>query len=108
MSKIYFFRHAQASLGSDNYDVLSEKGELQALELGKYLISKKYYFDKIYVGTLRRQQHTYEIVSELYKKNNLNIPDPIILEGLNEHQATEAMKNEMPKMISSDAYLIKL
>ena len=108
MSKIYFFRHAQASLGSDNYDVLSEKGELQALELGKYLISKKYYFDKIYVGTLRRQQHTYEIISEVYKKNNLNIPDPIILEGLNEHQATEAMKTEMPKMISSDAYLIKL
>ena len=108
MSKIYFFRHAQASLGSDNYDVLSEKGELQALELGKYLISKKYYFDKIYVGTLRRQQHTYEIISEVYKKNNLNIPDPIILEGLNEHQATEAMKTEMPKMIGSDAYLIKL
>ena len=108
MSKIYFFRHAQASLGSDNYDVLSEKGELQALELGKYLISKKYYFDKIYVETLRRQQHTYEIISELYKKNNLNIPDPIILEGLNEHQATEAMKTEMPKMIGSDAYLIKL
>ena len=108
MSKIYFFRHAQASLGSDNYDVLSEKGELQALELGKYLISKKYYFDKIYVGTLRRQQHTYEIISEVYKKNKLNIPDPIILEGLNEHQATEAMKTEMPKMISSDAYLIKL
>ena len=38
MSKIYFFRHAQASLGSDNYDILSKKGELQALYLGKYLV----------------------------------------------------------------------
>ena len=68
MSKILFFRHAQASLGADNYDVLSKKGELQALELGKYLVKKKYLFDKIYVGSLHRQLHTYEIVSEVFKK----------------------------------------
>ena len=73
MSKIYIFRHAQASLGSDNYDVLSNKGELQAHELGKYLVSKKYKFDKIYVGSLRRQQHTFEIISKEYNKNNLGV-----------------------------------
>jgi len=108
MSKIFFFRHAQASLGADNYDVLSKKGELQALELGKYLVKKKYLFDKIYVGSLQRQQHTYEIVSEVFKKNKLEIPNPIILKGLNEHQATEAMKIEMPKMIISDPLIKKL
>ena len=108
MSKIFFFRHAQASLGADNYDVLSKKGELQALELGKYLVKKKYLFDKIYVGSLQRQQHTYEIVSEVFKKNKLVIPNPIILKGLNEHQATEAMKIEMPKMIISDPLIKKL
>ena len=108
MSKIFFFRHAQASLGADNYDVLSKKGELQALELGKYLVKKKYLFDKIYVGSLQRQQHTYEIVSEIFKKNKLEIPNPIILKGLNEHQATEAMKIEMPKMIISDPLIKKL
>ena len=37
MSKIYLFRHAQASIGKANYDVLSPKGELQAEELGKFL-----------------------------------------------------------------------
>ena len=108
MSKIFFFRHAQASLGADNYDVLSKKGELQALELGKYLVKKKYLFDKIYVGSLHRQQHTYEIVSEVFKKNKLEIPNPIILKELNEHQATEAMKIEMPKMIISDPLIKKL
>ena len=35
MSKIYLFRHAQASIGKANYDVLSTKGEKQAGELGK-------------------------------------------------------------------------
>jgi len=108
MSKIYFFRHAQASLGSDNYDILSKKGELQAQELGKYLVDKKYKFDKIYVGELTRQQHTCKIVSEVYKKNNLTFPKSIILKGLNEHQATEAMKIEIPKMIVSDPYIKKL
>ena len=52
MSKIYFFRHAQASFGADNYDELSAKGKLQSLELGKYLISKKQRFDRVYVGPL--------------------------------------------------------
>ena len=94
MSKIYLFRHAQASLGSDNYDVLSSKGELQAAELGKYLCKKKFVFDKISVGTLRRQQHTIEIVSEEYNKSGIPIPIPKVLEDLNEHQATQAMKSE--------------
>ena len=108
MSKIYFFRHAQASLGSDNYDVLSKKGEVQAHELGKYLVIKKYKFDKIYVGNLRRQQHTFEIILKEYNKKNLPIPDPIVLNGLNEHQATEAMKSEIPNMIKSDPFIKSL
>ena len=108
MNKIYFFRHAQASLGSDNYDVLSKKGESQASELGKYLVNKEIKFDKIYVGTLKRQQHTCEIISNEYKKNNLIFPNPIVLDNLNEHQATEAMKSEIPKMIKSDLYIKNL
>ena len=107
MSKIYLFRHAQASLGSDNYDVLSSKGELQAAELGKYLCKEKLVFDKIYVGDLRRQQHTLEIVSKKYNESVIAIPKPIVLKDLNEHQATEAMKIEFPKMIN-DPYLKSL
>ena len=42
MSKFYFFRHAQASFGSANYDVLSPKGEEQSAILGKYLVSKTF------------------------------------------------------------------
>jgi len=66
MSKIYFFRHAQASYLADNYDKLSEKGEAQSAELGKYLVSKNMQFDKIFVGPLERQKHTCEIVSDIF------------------------------------------
>ena len=108
MSKIYFFRHAQASLGRDNYDVLSKKGEFQAYQLAKFLVKNNYKFDKIYVGTLKRQIHTLEIIIDEYKKNNLIMPNPIILEDLNEHQATEAMKSEIPRMIKTDRYIKSL
>ena len=46
MSKIYLSRHAQASIGKANYDVLSTKGEKQAAELGKYLCEEKLIFDR--------------------------------------------------------------
>jgi len=107
MSKIYLFRHAQASIGKANYDVLSPKGELQAEELGKYLCEENLIFDKVYVGDLRRQKHTLEIVSDQYKKKGISIPKPIILEYLNEHQATDAMKSEFPKLLN-DPYLKSL
>ena len=107
MSKIYLFRHAQASIGKANYDVLSPKGESQAAELGKFLCKEKLVFDKVYVGNLQRQKHTQEIVAKQYKDVGLNMPLPTILEGLNEHQATDAMKIEMPKMIE-DKYLKSL
>jgi len=98
MSKIYFFRHAQASFGADNYDALSEKGIEQTLLLGNYLTAKKFKFDKIFVGPLQRQQHTYEIVKEIYTKNNLPIPAPIIVDGLKEHVGHIALDKILPQL----------
>ncbi len=63
MSKLYFFRHAQASFLADNYDQLSSHGEKQSFELGKYLVEKDFQFDKIFVGPLSRQKKTFEIVA---------------------------------------------
>ena len=58
MSKLYFFRHGQASLGADNYDVLSSKGKEQAVALGTYLAQKNIQFDRVFVGPLDRQKDT--------------------------------------------------
>ena len=101
MSKIYFFRHAQASLGADNYDQLSAKGKLQSLELGKYLVSKKKRFDRVYVGPLKRQQHTFEIVKKVYDENNLFLPKPILEKGLLEHNGHKAMEHMLPTLIKT-------
>lgn len=108
MSKLYFFRHAQASFGAENYDQLSPKGELQSAELGKYLVENKIQFDKIFVGPLRRQQHTFEIVKSIYDKNDLDLPTPIFLPELKEHHGFKATKTGMPKMIKTVPFLQKL
>lgn len=101
MSKLYFFRHAQASYGAANYDQLSPKGEKQSAELGKYLVEKKILFDKIFVGPLNRQQHTFEIVKMHYAKNELPMPEPIILPELKEHQGPEGLKKVLPELIQT-------
>jgi len=108
MSKIYFFRHAQASFGAVNYDVLSSKGVQQSVELGRYLVAKKYNFDKVYVGPLRRQQHTYEIVKSIFDENKLPMPEPIIENGLLEHEAHIAMTKVLPKLQSSVPFIKEL
>ena len=101
MSKLYFFRHAQASYLADNYDQLSSKGELQSAELGKYLVEKKVQFDKIFVGPLERQKHTFEIVRDIYSKANLNIPEPTFLNELKEHEGTEGVHHAMPELVKT-------
>jgi len=98
MSKLYFFRHAQASFGADNYDALSPKGEEQSIELGNYLADKKRVFNKVFVGPLQRQQHTFEIVKSIFDKKNLPMPEPILVDGLREHEGPEALEIMLPKL----------
>lgn len=99
MSKIYFFRHAQASYLADNYDQLSQKGERQSAELGKFLVAKEIQFDKIFIGPLVRQKHTFEIVKDIYSRHKISMPEPVFLNELKEHSGTEGVHLAMPKLI---------
>ena len=105
MSKLYFFRHAQASYGAANYDQLSLKGEEQSAILGEYLVNKNFHFDKIFVGPLERQKHTFEIVSKIYKKNNKTLPEPIFIEGLREHRGPGAMRKFLPELLKTNSQI---
>ena len=107
MSKLYFFRHAQASYGAANYDQLSPKGEKQAEELGKYLIEKDFRFDKIFVGPLVRQQHTYDIVKRIFNEKNRAIPDALVLQELKEHEGTKGIRKALPELVKTVAQVQK-
>lgn len=92
MSKLLLIRHAQASFLAKNYDNLSEKGLEQSTILGEYLANKGLSFDSIYVGTLKRQQQTYQQVKAVYQAKGLYIPEPTILKELNEYKGMNTMQ----------------
>ncbi len=108
MSKLYFFRHGQASLGAENYDVLSKKGIQQSLLLGDYLLTEHISFDKIFVGPLERQKNTFKAVKEKYLEQGIQLPEPIVIDGLKEHNGIDTMKKVLPNLIQTDPYLIAL
>ncbi|MBT8140368.1 MAG: histidine phosphatase family protein [Gammaproteobacteria bacterium] len=58
MSELYLVRHGQASLGSDNYDQLSELGYRQSQALGNYVSERELSFDFLLTGTLQRHLQT--------------------------------------------------
>ncbi len=108
MSKLYFFRHGQASLGAENYDVLSAKGREQTKQLGTYLVKERIHFAQAFVGPLARQKDTYQGVKECYEKNKLSFPKATEINGLKEHQGMETMKIALPELLKTDHYLKKL
>ena len=64
MSEVYFVRHGQASFGSDNYDLLSEKGPQQARLLGDHFSAQDMQFDHIITGDMVRHRETAEGICE--------------------------------------------
>ena len=60
MASIYLIRHGQASFGQQNYDCLSDVGELQARHLGKKLYDRLPRFDAVCMGTMLRHRQTAE------------------------------------------------
>lgn len=58
MTTILLARHGQASFGQQNYDQLSELGEVQAQMLGQYYAMTQRRIDAIFSGSLVRQQES--------------------------------------------------
>ncbi|GAB4407669.1 MAG: histidine phosphatase family protein [Microscillaceae bacterium] len=100
MATIYLIRHGQASFMEANYDVLSEKGHQQALQLGEYLAQRGLHFEAVYRGTLKRHEATYAGVAEAYIQVRGNFPEAHIHEGLNEHQAAEIHYRHLPQLLA--------
>ena len=69
MTIIHLVRHGQASFGKKDYDNLSEIGLEQAFRLGQYFKTLNINFDKILVGTLKRQIQTYNQIIKSYDKS---------------------------------------
>ncbi len=63
MPVIYLLRHGQASFGADDYDVLSERGAVQADVAGRELARRGLSDPIVLSGTMLRQRDTAAIVA---------------------------------------------
>ncbi len=105
MGKIFFIRHAQASFLKEDYDQLSDLGLEQSGMLGAYLAEKKFRFDKVYLGTLKRHRQTAEAVELAFRKNNLHWPAYTFLDAFDEHQGPEVVRHVVTQNYQSkDAF----
>ena len=58
MPIVLLIRHAQASFGAADYDVLSERGHAQVEALHRALTRRGIVADRVVTGSLRRQRDT--------------------------------------------------
>ncbi len=97
MTTIYLIRHGQASVGTDNYDVLSKTGEIQAAALGHHLASTHIKFDAIYSGALKRQIDTATIAT-----GDTDVPLQIKPE-FDEYRHKQIFNKYLPSLARTDA-----
>jgi broad specificity phosphatase PhoE len=74
-SRLWLVRHAQASFGSANYDVLSERGQQQARSLAAWLVAHpELKFAHVACGTLRRHAQTLAAIEHAFTASGRSLP----------------------------------
>ncbi len=101
MATLYLIRHGQASFGSDNYDQLSELGQLQADLTGQFFRDIGVNFDMAFAGDLSRQRETGERVLASQLHPCLLHIDPRFNEINNEEQ----VKALLPRLCAENEQL---
>jgi broad specificity phosphatase PhoE len=97
VSLLHLVRHGQASFFAANYDQLSPLGQLQAQRLGEFLANRGTRFDAVFTGPAVRQRTTTEIVLNTMTALGHPCPEPVILEGLNEHSGDKLLSKPHAK-----------
>lgn len=102
MATIYLIRHGQASFGSENYDKLSALGIQQALTTGEFFQQLNIRFDRVYTGSLERQQDTAKYILQA-----LGSLDDIYLDNaFNEIQAEQIVQHMLPAILQQHPELL--
>lgn len=98
MSTLFLVRHGQGGRPPNPYDMLSPLGHEQARTLGEYWLERGIEIDEVYTGSLRRQKETAQGVRDAYRAAGKPFPDSEIIEGLNEYNADDVIKQLLPEL----------
>jgi len=73
--RVILVRHAQASFGSADYDLLSERGERQAQRLANWMVAHpELKFSHVVAGTLRRHAQTLAAIEDAFARTQRALP----------------------------------
>lgn len=89
-SRLWLVRHAQASFGAANYDVLSARGEHQAQRLAAWLVAHPdLCFAHVVSGTLHRHAQTLAPIADAFAAGGRSLPSATLDPDWNEfdHEA---------------------
>jgi broad specificity phosphatase PhoE len=102
MGTLLLVRHGQASFLSDDYDVLSPKGEDQMRELGKYWVQHGFKADRVVTGPLKRQRHSADLVAEAFAAAGLPWPETEVIDDWAELPAEQMAQTFIPLLAAED------
>ncbi len=97
-------RHGQASFGSENYDCLSQKGELQSKVLAEHLLAAGVCVDELYSGEMKRQIDTAARMVELSASCNRAAPVSLVDRAFNEYCSQEIIVSFVQEIIGKDPF----
>jgi broad specificity phosphatase PhoE len=99
MGQILLIRHAQASFGADDYDVLSPLGHEQSTILGRRVRAIENLTGIVH-GAMRRQQHTAELVV-----TELDDPPPVTEDARwDEYDHEALLESSLPTQEEKDVF----
>ena len=98
-------RHGQASFGKANYDELSERGHLQAYQLGLWLADHQHQFSHVRIGAMKRHRQTLDGIKQAYQERGLSLPHGVVDADLNEFDHTSVFSAYMQQ--HADTEIVK-
>jgi broad specificity phosphatase PhoE len=102
VSSLLVIRHGQASIGADDYDVLSHLGIEQSRRLGGHLAGHGEQLDSAFVGPRKRQRDTVAHLRSAAAEQGVTYPEPEVLEALDELPAFELVRVGLPQLVERD------
>jgi len=102
MGTLTFVRHGQARPFEKDSDRLSEIGEQQARELGRFWVERGIEFDEVYSGLLVRQVRTAEIAGQQFTEAGKPWPELQSIPEFNEYDANGITGQLIPTLAERD------
>lgn len=105
MQTLLLIRHGQASFHGPRYDVLSDVGREQGRRLGQHLAGAHKPIEIVFTGPRARQRDTAEAMRLAAAELGTTLPEPIVLDELDEYPAITLLKRGLPLLYDGDEEL---